>query len=172
MYYIGVRDGKKKMEEGKNKPQHLGFRSHNILDHPQDIHKIWRLRLSLELRNLWQQIWLERTKNGQLKGMVSRRRLILCYTIQLVILNIGTNFQNPTNNYSSREESLTEFSACITLEWEREKRKNGKRRQNKSRHLGCLSHIIRGNSHLKTGCHGSRECDRKFDWRERKMDKI
>ena len=39
MYYIGVRDGKKgKMErECKNKSQHLGFLSHNILGHSQGV---------------------------------------------------------------------------------------------------------------------------------------
>ena len=39
MYYIGVRDGKKgKMEkDGKNKSQHLGFLSHNILGHSQGV---------------------------------------------------------------------------------------------------------------------------------------
>ena len=30
MYYIGVRDGKME-KDGKNKSQHLGFLSHNIL---------------------------------------------------------------------------------------------------------------------------------------------
>ena len=38
---------------------------------------------------------LERKKNGQIKGMISRRRLILSYTIQQVIPNICTKFQNP-----------------------------------------------------------------------------
>ena len=38
--------------------------------------------------------WREK-KNGQIKGMISRRRLILSYTIQQVIPNICTKFQNP-----------------------------------------------------------------------------
>ena len=38
---------------------------------------------------------LERKKNGQIKGLISRRRLILSYTIQEVIPNICTKFQNP-----------------------------------------------------------------------------
>ena len=54
--------------------------------------------------------------------------------------------------------------------------KDGK---NKSQHLGFLSHNIHGLTTLKvikkfedSGSHGSREiCNRKFDWRERKMDK-
>ena len=37
---------------------------------------------------------LERKKNGQIKGMISRR-LILSYTIQQVIPNICIKFQNP-----------------------------------------------------------------------------
>ena len=37
-YYIGVRDGKRKMEkEGKNESQHLDFLSHNILGHYQGV---------------------------------------------------------------------------------------------------------------------------------------
>ena len=42
MFYIGVRDGKKEkwekmVKDGKNKSQHLGFLSHNILGHCQDV---------------------------------------------------------------------------------------------------------------------------------------
>ena len=40
MYYIGVRDGKRKMEKEDKKSQHLGFLSHNILGHSQDVYKI------------------------------------------------------------------------------------------------------------------------------------
>ena len=32
-------------KDGKNKSQHLGFLSHNILGHSQDIKEIWRLAL-------------------------------------------------------------------------------------------------------------------------------
>ena len=43
---------------------------------------------------IWQKFLLERKKNGQIKVMISRRRLFLSYTIQ-VIPNICTKFQNP-----------------------------------------------------------------------------
>ena len=42
-----------------------------------------------------QKFLLERKKTGQIKRMISRRRLILSYTIQQVIPNICTKFQNP-----------------------------------------------------------------------------
>ena len=38
---------------------------------------------------------VERKKNGQIKGMICRRRMILSYTIQQVIPNICTKIQNP-----------------------------------------------------------------------------
>ena len=46
------------------------------------------------MRNLWQKFLLERKKNGQIKKMVSIRRLILSYTMQRVIPNICAKFQN------------------------------------------------------------------------------
>ena len=76
------------------------------------------------------------------------------------------------------EKSLTQMSLCITLEgWKKGKmEKDGK---NKSQHHGFLSHNILGLATLKvykkfedSGSHRSWEiCNRKFDWRERKMDK-
>ena len=53
--------------------------------------------------------------------MISRRRLILFHTIQQVIPNICTKFQNPRR--SSSWEIFDTLSLCITLEWEMEKRK-------------------------------------------------
>ena len=44
---------------------------------------------------MWQKFLLARKKNGQIQGMISRRRLILPYTIQQVIPKICTTFQNP-----------------------------------------------------------------------------
>ena len=38
---------------------------------------------------------LQRKKNGQIKGMISSSMMILSYTIQQVIPNICTKFQNP-----------------------------------------------------------------------------
>ena len=40
-------------------------------------------------------ILLEKKKNGQIKGMIGMRMLILSYTIQQVIPNVYTKFQNP-----------------------------------------------------------------------------
>ena len=51
--------------------------------------------------------------------MISSSMLILSYTIQQVIPNICTKFQNP--RHSIPEKSLTQISLCITLEWEMEK---------------------------------------------------
>ena len=96
MYYISERWEKAKIEkEGKNESQHLGLLFHNILGHSEGVYKIWRFWLSWGWRNLWQKFWLERKKKGQIKGMVSRRKLSLSYTMQQVIPNICTKFQNP-----------------------------------------------------------------------------
>ena len=54
-----------------------------------------------------------------MRGMISSSMLILSDTIQQVIPNICTKFQNP--RHSSSWESLTQISLCITLEWEMEK---------------------------------------------------
>ena len=78
---------KKKAKSNHN----LGFLSHNILG----------------------PVLLERKKNGQIKGMMSRRRLILIYTLQQVIPNICTKFQNPRRS-SSWEIFDTNFSMYYT----------------------------------------------------------
>ena len=41
------------------------------------------------------EIFIGEKENGQIKGMIHMRRLILSYTIQQVIPNICTIFQNP-----------------------------------------------------------------------------
>ena len=55
------------------------------------------MTLALRPRILWQifLFLLERKKKGQIKGMISRWRLILFCTIQQVIPSICTKFQNP-----------------------------------------------------------------------------
>ena len=45
---------------------------------------------------------LERKKNGQIKGLISHTWLILYYTIQPVMPDVCTEFQNPRSS-SSRE---------------------------------------------------------------------
>ena len=43
---------------------------------------------------------LERKKNGQIKGLMSKMLLILLYTVQLVISDVCTNFQNSRSSSS------------------------------------------------------------------------
>ena len=43
---------------------------------------------------------LERKKNGQIKGLISNMWLILLYTVQLVIPDFCTKFQNPRSSSS------------------------------------------------------------------------
>ena len=110
MCYIGVRGGKKRnMEkEGKNKSQHFGFLSHNML--------IWRLWLLQELRNLWQKIWLERKKNGQIKRMIIWRRLILFYPIQQVN-EVISNIEKWTNKENDNLEETDSLLPNTTSQW-------------------------------------------------------
>ena len=44
------------------------------------------------------EIILERKKNGQIQELISNMRLILSYTLQLVIPNVCTKFQNPKSS--------------------------------------------------------------------------
>ena len=74
--------------------------------------------------------------------MISSSMLILFYTIQQVIPNICTKFQNPRHP----EKSLTQISLCIALEREMKKGKMEREGKNKSQHLGFLSHNILGHS--------------------------
>ena len=53
-------------------------------------------------------------KNGQIMGMISRRTLILSYTIQQVIPNICTKFQNP--RFSSSWEIFDEKKCLHTTQ--------------------------------------------------------
>ena len=43
---------------------------------------------------------LERKKNGQIKGLISHMWLILLYTVQPVIPDVCTKFQNPRSSCS------------------------------------------------------------------------
>ena len=44
------------------------------------------------------EIFWERKKNGQIQELISNMWLILCYTVQLVIPNVCTKFQNPKSS--------------------------------------------------------------------------
>ena len=54
IYYIGVRDRKKRKieKEGKNKDQHLGFVFGNTFGCPHHVYKILRPCIKKKLRNL------------------------------------------------------------------------------------------------------------------------
>ena len=57
---------------------------------------------------------LERKKKGQIKGLISNMWLILLYTVQPVIPDVCTKFQNLGQVVP--EKSMTEISIFITLE--------------------------------------------------------
>ena len=61
----------KKGKRRQNKFQHHWFLLHYVLQPTVGVYKIWRLWLSLKLRNLWWKILLEKRKKGQIKGMIS-----------------------------------------------------------------------------------------------------
>ena len=63
--------------------------------------------------------WSERIgkKNGQIKGLIKNMWLILCYTIQLIIPDVYTKFQNP------RSSSCCEIFDEKKLTHKREKQK-------------------------------------------------
>ena len=82
----------------------------------------------------------ERKKKWTKKSLISSSTLILFYTIQQVISNICTKFQNL--GAVVPEKSLKQTSLSNTLEWEMEKRQMKKYDKNKSQHLGFLSHNI------------------------------
>ena len=88
-------------------------------------------------------IWkLERKKNEEIKGRISRRSLVLFHITQQMIHNICTKLQNHRCN-SSWEISDTNFSMYYIGVRDREK---GKRRQNKSQQFCFLSYNILGHS--------------------------
>ena len=109
---------------------------------------------------------MERKKNAQIKGMINRRRLILSYTIQ-VIPNILDKVVP--------EKSLTQIFLCITLEWEMEKSKYGKRRQKwiSASWFSFPQYTLKVDTKFEdSGSHRGWEiCDRNFDWEKEKRIK-
>ena len=69
--------------------------------------------------------------------MISMRMLILSYTIQLVIANVCTKFQNPrcSSSWEIFDTNLPKHYIGVR------DGKNDKRRQNKFQHRGFLLHI-------------------------------
>ena len=53
-------------------------------------------------------------ENGQIEGMISMRMPILSYTIQVIVPNVCTNFQNPSS--AVPEKPLTQIYLCIGSE--------------------------------------------------------
>ena len=96
MYYIRVRDGKRRKnlitESWFSFPQYTWPLSRCI----QNLKTL----AVIGAENSMLEVLMERKKNGKIKGMISSSMLILFYTIQLVIPNICTKFQNPRHNSS------------------------------------------------------------------------
>ena len=170
------------------------FLSHNILGHSQWVYKIWRLAL-IEAENFVtenllgeKEKWTNkgndklqhaesllhntRSHNQHLyqiqRGMISSSMLTLFYTIQQVIPNICTKFQNPRHS-----SSWEIFDTNIPIYY-------GKMEKNaKINHRILvffptlyLAPLKRYTKFEDSGCNRSGEfCDEKFYWRERKMDK-
>ena len=132
------------------------------------------------MRNVWWKGLFERKKKGQIKEMTTMRMLILSYTIQLVIPNLCTQFQNP-----SCSSSWEIFDTNLPMHYivvRGRKLKKEKRRQNKFQHHGFLLHyILQTSVSVKnaedTGCLRSWEmCDktlfeRKKNWTNKGNDK-
>ena len=129
-----------------------------------------------ERRILWRKVLLERKKNGQIKWMISNSMLILFYTIQQVIPNICTKFQNPRHS-SSWEIFDTNFPMYYIGVRDGKKEKWKKMvKINLSILVFCPTIYLATLKVFKkfedSGSHRSREiCNRKFDRRERKMNK-
>ena len=119
-------------------------------------------------------IWkLERNKNKETKGRISRRSLVFFQIKQQMIDNICTKLQNPTCN-SSWEIFVTNFPMYWIGVRDGRKEKEGK--INISRFVSCptiyLATFMEYTKFEETVSHRNWEiCNRKFDWRERKMDK-
>ena len=121
-------------------------------------------------------VLLKRKKNWQLKGMTSSSKLILFYTIQQVIPNICTRFQNLRH---SRSWEIFDTNFPMYYIGVRDGKKEKMKKMVKI-NLSIL--VFSSTIYLATlkvykkfedsGSHRSQEiCNRKSDWRERKMDK-
>ena len=108
------------------------------------------------------------------EAMISSSRLILFYTIQQVIPNICTKFQNPRRS-SSWEIFWHKFP--YVLQWRERWKYHKKKAKINHRILVFFFTIYLALLKVYTkfedsGCNTSWEfCDEKFYWRERKMDK-
>ena len=176
MYYIGVRDGKRK--NGKRRQQLITESWFSFSQYT------WPLSRCIQILKTMAVIGAENSvtksfigeKNGQIKGMISSSMLILFLTIQQVIPNICTKFQNPRRS-SSWQIFHTNFPMYYIGVNDGKKEKWDKIvKINLSILVFCPTIYLATPKMYKkfeySGSHRSREiCNRKFDWRERKMDK-
>ena len=81
-------------KDSKNKSQHLGFMSSYTWPLSRCIRNLKTLALIETEKSVTENLIGEK-ENGQIMEMVSIRRLFLSYTMQQVIPNICTKFQNP-----------------------------------------------------------------------------
>ena len=106
----------------------------------------------------------KRKKKGQIKGLISHMWLILLYTVQPVIPDVCTKFQNPRSS-SSWEIFDENFHIYYLERLKKEKIEKGK---NKSRHLGfvLVTHLVVPILYTKFKDSGSNRsweiCNRKF----------
>ena len=125
--------------------------------------------------------WRDRKKkknkeNGQIKGMIRSSMLIPFYAIQQVIPNICTKFQNPRRS-SSWEIFDTNFPMYYTgvRDWKKEKWKKKTKINHSILVFFPTIYLPPLKMYTKfedSGSHRSWEiCNRKFAWRETKMDK-
>ena len=113
VYYIGVRDGKKeKWKKKANINLTILIFFPTIYLATLKVYTKFKAFGSHRSREICDKFLLERKKNGKIKGMISRRRLILSYTIQQVIPNICTKFINP--RFSSSCEIFDEKKSLHT----------------------------------------------------------
>ena len=92
MHYTGVRDGK--IENLKKKEK---INISNTWPPSRCIQSL-EVQAPIEAEKTVTEIFLERKKNGQIQELISNMWLILCYTVQLVIPNVRTKFQNPKSS--------------------------------------------------------------------------
>ena len=177
MYYIGVRD-----EKTKNGKRRQKLITASWFSFPQ---YTWSLSMCIQnlktlavigAENYVTKILLERKKNGQIKGMISSCMLILFYTIQQVIPNICTKFQNPMCS-SSWEIFDTNFPMYYTgvRDWKKQKWKKKEKTNHSILVFFPTIYLALLKVYTKfedSGSHRSQDFyDGHFYWRERKMDK-
>ena len=120
------------MEKSKNEKRRQTLISASWFSFPQYIWPLSRCIQNLktlvfiEAEKSVTEIFIGEKENGQLMGMISRRRLILSNTIQQVISNICTKFQNP--RFSISWEIFDERKFTLTHTHTKKKKKKKKKK--------------------------------------------